>query len=47
MNFFLKWILKFLWWFTFVVLALIVIALAYREWIVTQVVEKQPKSHGH
>jgi hypothetical protein len=38
---FLNWCLKILWWFTFVVLALIILALVYREWIVKQVVEKQ------
>jgi hypothetical protein len=41
MNFFLKWCLKILWWFTFTALALIIIALVYRDWIAGQVMEKQ------
>ena len=35
------WFFKILWWFTFVVLALIIIALAYRNTIATQVVENK------
>jgi hypothetical protein len=41
MNAFLKWLLKFLWWFTFVVIALIILAFAYRGWMIKQVVAKE------
>jgi hypothetical protein len=41
MNAFLKWLLKFLWWFTFVVIALFILAFAYRNWMIKQVVEKE------
>ena len=41
MKFAAKWFFRILWWSTFVVLALIFVALAYREWIGAQVAEKE------
>jgi len=39
MKSFMTWFFKFLWWLTFVVLAAVVLALVYREWIVRDLAE--------
>ncbi len=41
MNSFFKWILRILWWLTFVAIAAVVLVLANREWIVRDLVQKE------
>ena len=41
MNSFFKWILRILWWLTFVIIAAVVLVLANREWIVRDLVQKE------